>query len=211
MSLRCTIILVLSLVCVISSACAPTNTFETLDMDAVVANQLSKPAEAGNATANDLRKLAEAGNADAQNRLGLLYTAGLGIPQNYERAKRWFTRAAEQGHAGAQVNVGTLYLVGHGFYQSDQQALFWFRNAAEQNEALAFAKLGLLYARGQGVPRDIIQAHMWYNLSAAHRLGQAAELRDALAKQMTPAQIAEAQRLAREWKPRMNKSSQTVP
>jgi len=211
MSLRFTIILVLSLVCLIISACAPTNTAETPDMNEMIANELCKPAEAGNATANDLRKLAVAGNADAQNRLGLLYTDGLSVSQNYERAKLWFTKAAEQGHAGAQVNLGTLYLVGHGFYQSDRQALFWFRNAVEQKEALAFAKLGLLYARGQGVPRDLIQAHMWYNLSAAHRLGQAAELRDALAQQMTPAQIAEAQRLAREWKPRMNKLSQTVP
>ena len=113
--------------------------------------------------------------------------------------------------AGAQTNLGTLYLHGEGAPQSDQMALFWFSQAAEQRDALAFAKLGLMYVQGRGVLQDYIQAHMWYNLSAAYGENRSAEARDALAKQMTPAQIAEAQRLAREWKPKMNKSSQTVP
>ena len=89
-------------------------------------------------------------------------------------------------------------------------ALYWFSQAAEQRDALAFAKLGQMYAQGQGVLQDY-QARMWYNLSAAHGEKRSAEARDALAQRMTPAQIAEAQRLAREWKPRMNKLSQTVP
>jgi hypothetical protein len=42
---------------------------------------------------------------------------------------------------------------------------------------------------------------MWYNLAAVQGEPRAAEARDALTKQMTPAQIAEAQRLAREWNP----------
>jgi TPR repeat protein len=90
-------------------------------------------------------------------------------------------------------------------------ALFWFSQAAEQKEALAFAKLGSMYEKGQGILQDNIQAHMWYNLSAAHGETRSAELRDAFAQQMTPAQIAEGQRLAREWKPTINKSSQIVP
>ena len=201
MSFRFTIALVLSIVCLITPACA-TNTAETPDMNVVIANELNRSAEEGNTTANDLHKLAEAGNAAAQNRLGLLYHDGQGVPQSYEGAKHWFTKAAEKEHAGAQVNLGTIYLVGHGFYQSDPLAQFWFRKAAEQKDALAFAKLGLMYARGWGVSRDFIQAHMWYNLAAANGRKDVAEMRDELAKQMTPAQIAEAQKLAREWKPK---------
>jgi TPR repeat protein len=201
MSLRFTAALVLSIVCLIAPACA-TDTAETPDMNVVIANALSKSAEEGNATANDLQKLAEAGNAAAQYRLGLLYHDGQGVPQSYEGAKHWFAKAAEQGHAGAQVNLGTIYLVGHGFYQSDPLALFWFRKAAEQKDALACAKLGLMYGRGQGVSRDVIQAHMWYDLAVANRALGAVEARDALAKQMTPAMIAEAEKLAREWKPK---------
>jgi TPR repeat protein len=88
-------------------------------------------------------------------------------------------------------------------------ALFWFGRAAAQGDTLAFAKLALMYAQGRGVLQDFIQAHMWYNLSAAYGELRSAEARDALAKQMTPAQIAEAQRLAREWKPREDKSRKT--
>jgi len=59
------------------------------------------------------------------------------------------------------------------------------------------------YANGEGVPQDDVEAHKWRNLSASRATGddreQAAESRDALAKLMTPAQLAKAQRLAREW------------
>jgi TPR repeat protein len=147
-----------------------------------------------------LRKLAEAGDASAQNALGLLYYEGRGVPRNYGQAKEWFEKGAEQGHAGAQVNLGTLYLHGDGAPQSTQTALVWFGRAAAQRDALAFAKLGRMYERGQGVSQDFIQAQMWYNLSAAHGEQRAAEIRDALARQMTASQIAEAQRLAVEWK-----------
>jgi uncharacterized protein len=63
-----------------------------------------------------------------------------------------------------------------------------------------------MYVLGQGVPKDLVRAHMWLNLAGAKRLGGVEEesrrKRDELARQMTPAQIAEAQRLAREWKPK---------
>ena len=201
LSSRFSIALFLPIVCLMAPACA-TDTAETPDMHVVIANELNRSAEAGHATANDLQKVAAAGNAAAQYRLGLLYHDGQGVPQSYEQAKHWFTKAAEQGHAGAQVNLGTIYLLGHGFYQSDPLALFWFRKAAEQKDALACAKLGLMYARGQGVSRDVIQAQMWYTLAVANGGWNIAEARNALATQMTPAQIAEAQKLAQEWKPK---------
>jgi hypothetical protein len=59
------------------------------------------------------------------------------------------------------------------------------------------------------VLQNFIEAHKWYNLSAAHGELRSVEARDALAKQMTPAQIAEAQRLAREWTPTGDKSRKT--
>jgi TPR repeat protein len=59
-----------------------------------------------------------------------------------------------------------------------------------------------MYFQGQGVPQDYIIAHQWANLAAARGAENAVELRDGIAAKMTPAQIAEAQRLAREWKPR---------
>ena len=75
---------------------------------------------------------------------------------------------------------------------------------AEQGNADAQYNLGARYAYGSGVPQDDVQAHIWYNL-AASRLQtdllreSSARSRDEVAKRMTPEQIAEAQRLAREW------------
>ena len=74
-----------------------------------------------------------------------------------------------------------------------------WRSLAEQGHANAQHKLGFLYAEGQGVPQDDVQAHMWLNLAAAQNERNATKLRDILAKLMTHEQIAEAQRLVREW------------
>ena len=57
-----------------------------------------------------------------------------------------------------------------------------------------------MYSNGHGVTQNIVQAHKWYSLAGANGHTKAAAYRDTLAKQMTPAQIDEAQRLAREWK-----------
>jgi TPR repeat protein len=193
LSPRFTMALVLSLVCLTGSACADSQS-------AVDTSQTNRTED--EATAEAVRKSAEEGDASAQYRLGLLYEGGVGVPQNYRQAKEWFEKAAKQGHVGAQAELGTLYLQGAGAPQSAQMAVFWFSQAAEQGDVLSFAKLGWMYAEGRGVRQDFIQAHMWYNLSAAQGEERAAEARDALAKRMTPAQIAEAQRLAREWKPK---------
>ncbi len=59
-----------------------------------------------------------------------------------------------------------------------------------------------MYFKGRGVPKDDVLAHMWLNLAAVRGLETARTLRDRLAEEMTPAQVANAQRLAREWKPK---------
>src|SRR5215813_2876010 len=75
------------------------------------------------------------------------------------------------------------------------------RPLAEQGDATAQYTLGVFYDNGLGVPQDHISAYMWLNLSAAQGRDGAAAFRDLIARRMTPAQIAEAQKLAREWKP----------
>ena len=81
-------------------------------------------------------------------------------------------------------------------------ALRLLRPIADQGDAFAQYNLGLMYANGQGVPQDYIQAHMWFNLATAQNDANAAKNRDIVAAKMAPAQIAEAQKLAREWKPK---------
>jgi TPR repeat protein len=80
-------------------------------------------------------------------------------------------------------------------------ALREWQPLAEQGNAHAQNYLGVLCDKGHGVPQDYVQAHKWYNLAAANGNKDAATLRDELAILMTPAQIYEAQKLAREWKP----------
>ncbi|MBH0197608.1 MAG: sel1 repeat family protein [Nitrospira sp.] len=81
-------------------------------------------------------------------------------------------------------------------------ALREFRSQAKLGDAKAQWSLGMMYANGQGEPQDYVQAHMWFSLAAANGVKRVAELRDALAKKMIPAKLAEAQQLAREWKPK---------
>jgi len=81
-------------------------------------------------------------------------------------------------------------------------ALKEWKLLAEQGHASAQYNLGVMYANGQGVPQDYIQAHMWWNLSAAQGDKDAVHNRDIVASKMSPERIAEAQRLAREWRPK---------
>jgi uncharacterized protein len=62
-----------------------------------------------------------------------------------------------------------------------------------------FIQLGLAYATGRVVPADRIAAHKWFNLAAVKGCKDAVRLRRELSEEMTEADIAEAQRAARQW------------
>jgi TPR repeat protein len=123
------------------------------------------------------------------------------VPQDHQEAIRWFRKAAEQGDRDAQTNLGSLYLLGDSLPQDYTEALKWLRAAAEQDHPLAQTKLGIMYEKGDGVPQDLVQARMWLSLAAVQGSELADAFRNELTKRMTPAQIAEAQRLAQEWRP----------
>src|SRR5262245_10748752 len=113
------------------------------------------------------------GNAEARTLLGAMYWSGDGVPRDHKEAARLYLLAANQGYARAQNNIGFM--------------------------------LGF----GEGIPpRDDIEAYKWLSLAIAHysaknqdRLQQARRDLAALSKRMTQAQIAEAERRARAWKP----------
>ncbi len=121
---------------------------------------------------------------------------------DYATALRIFRQLADQGYAASQYNLGLMYEIGQGVTQDYAEAVRWYRKAADQGEANAQNNLGLMYDEGRSVTQDYVQAHMWYNLAAARGLNIGRKNRNLLAKQMTPEQIAEARRLAREWKPK---------
>jgi len=111
-------------------------------------------------------------------------------------------QAAEQGNQFGQFTLGCLYEEGRGVPQNDAQAMKWYRLAAEQGNQFGQCSLGEMYYEGRGVPEDFVLGHMWANLAASQGAEDAVKLRDKIATKMTPDQIAEAQRLAREWKPK---------
>jgi hypothetical protein len=121
---------------------------------------------------------------------------------DYATAMKEFRPLAEQGDAEAQFKLGLMYGGGEGVPLDYPEALRWFRKAAEQGLAKAQNYLGTIYARGVGVPQDYVEAHKCYNLAASKGYAGAAKNRDLIAAKMTHAQIAEAQKLAREWRPK---------
>lgn len=145
--------------------------------------------------------LANEGDSDAEFSLGRMYYNGQGVPHNNAEAVKWFHKAANQGHALAQLYLGVMYAGGLGEPQDYAEAVKWYRKAADQGNGTAQNFLGLTYYTGQGVPQDYVQAHKWFNLSE-EKISWAVRMRDQVESMMTPAQIAEAQKLAREWKPK---------
>ncbi len=146
----------------------------------------------------EFRPLAQQGDARAQYNLGVIYSKGQGVPQDYAEALHWYRQAAEQGDASGQFGLGGMYLDGRGVPRDYAEAVRWYRQAAEQGDARAQINLSGMYLDGRGVPRDYVQAHMWISLAATQGHEDARTLRDLLSARMTPAQLADAQRLARQ-------------
>jgi len=152
------------------------------------------------------RPLAEQGNAHAQYRLGDLYAVGLSVRKDDVEAVNWYCKAAKQSHPRAQYTLSAMYDFGRGIPVDHGKATAWLRRAAEQGDADAQFTLGSRYQLGNDSPRSDVHAHMWLSLAAAayhHKIEieSAERKREQIEKMMTPAQLAEAQRLARAWKP----------
>jgi uncharacterized protein len=81
----------------------------------------------------------------------------------------------------------------------DVDSLTQYETDARQGRADALYNLGLAYSTGQGVNVDYVAAHKWFNLAAQRGVDEAKSWRAQISREMAPSQIAEAQRLAREW------------
>ena len=160
-------------------------------------------------------KLSAAQNfAPPQNTLGEMYELGRGVPEDPRIAFSYYIKAAENGLALAQVNVGRMYATGSGVSKDNEMAIDYFLMAARQKSAAAAIWLGSAYETGSGVKKDLVQAYMWTLLANKH-----ADLRqspadfssglgailDNLRYNMTPEQVAQAEKLAAEWKPEQKK------
>ena len=147
------------------------------------------------------RKAAEQNHAKAQVNLGFAYANGQGT-KDYTEAVKWYRKAAEQNDAKAQFNLGFAYANGQGVTKDDAEAVKWYRKAAEQNDARAQYMLGLCYGRGAGVAKDYVESYKWALLAAAQGMKDAKKCATLLENNISREQIAEGQRLARNFKPR---------
>ncbi len=141
--------------------------------------------------------------------------------ENLESQFRLAQQNAEMGDPFAQVSLGDKYKAGDGVPQNYVEAVKWFQKAADRGYFRAQWRLGMAYTLGEGVPRDKVLSHKWFNLAGARSnryvppdpnwLGDVGESsmrisarnwRDELEREMTSDQILEAQKLAKEWKPK---------
>ena len=190
-TLQFPVALVLSIMCLAAPAWADLNAGEKAYQSGDYATAL-----------REWQPLAELGQAVAQYQLGLLYANGKGVTKDDAKARQWFEKAAIQGHTEAQVNLGVLLMYARGGQQDYKMAVYYLRLAANRGNDVAQRRLGELFERGEGVQQDYVKAYMWYSLGSARGVEAGVRLRDAVAKKMDPDQIAEAQKLVREWKPK---------
>jgi TPR repeat protein len=160
---------------------------------------LSKTTKSGlNAT---LAK-AEGGDADAQFGLGLKYSVGTGIAQDFARAAEWYRKAADQNHALAQFNLAVMFDSGQGVPQDHATALGWIRKAAEGGDAGAQFSLGTRYHRNSldNLQMDLVEsrveAYKWFYLAAAQGYKGSAAACERVTFGMTREQVADGNRRA---------------
>jgi uncharacterized protein len=158
-----------------------------------------------------LKPLAEKGNRYAQNNFARMYEMGFfkdignKSTNDIDEAIKWYELAAEQGDWEALFNLGSLFYTGKKkprLRKDYVKAAVYFRRAAETGDEISMYVLGKMYDEGTGVIQDYTQAHMWLNISNSKGHKPAIKLRDIIEKKMTKDQIAEAQELARNWKPK---------
>jgi uncharacterized protein len=144
----------------------------------------------------------------AQSLLGLMSYRGQGVPRDYREAAKWFRLAADQGDVDAQFHLGVMYSEGQGVPQNHVEGAKWYRLAADQGDAQAQYNLGVFHTNGQaGREPDFVSAYMWFNLAASQfaasdpRRSTAINSRDLVAQRLTPDQLVEGQRRARERTP----------
>ncbi|MCX6929091.1 MAG: tetratricopeptide repeat-containing serine protease family protein [Verrucomicrobia bacterium] len=186
------------------------------------------------------RKAAEQGHMEAQSRLAYCFLQGAGVNKDGNQACLWLRKAAEQGDRLAQVMLALILKAG-GFppfqieVEADaSEAAKWYLRAARQGDGDAQICIGQMFAEGDGIRQDFVEAYKWCNIAAGslekpdlstltpesrtaakqllRPVAERAKVeRNRFAGRMTLEQIAEAQQLTREFRPRKESASHKSP
>ena len=111
--------------------------------------------------------------------------------------QKWIN-LAQKGNVDAQFNLGVAYANGRGGNQDQKSAVKWYRRAAEKAHVGAQNNLGVMYLNGNILAEDNAYAHMWFNIAASLGYKGARDNKETIALIMTPKEISDAHRLARE-------------
>ena len=118
---------------------------------------------------------------------------------DYDKALEKLKPLASQGHPAAQYNLGVMHEWGNGVPQDDVIAMKWYRLSSEQSHRDAQNNLGAMYSKGEGVEQNFVEALRWFVVSADNGSEGGRKNIDIVEKRMTPRQIIQAKKLAREW------------
>jgi hypothetical protein len=148
------------------------------------------------------REAAEQGHVEAQFSLALMLEVGMGLDRPYpEQAAKWYRRLADRrAHAGAAHNLGILHAQGKGVEKNAALARELFELAIELGCDEAMYSLALLLLREAELQSDPIEAAKWALLAArSDASGEASRLLEAIAQQLTAAQLEQAWGRAASW------------
>lgn len=104
--------------------------------------------------------------AEAYRGMGYLYERGLGVPQNFEEARRYYEAGTKRGDTRSIVSIGCLYEWGYGVKKDFSEAMRYYRLAADKGDVYGTYCVGYLYENGLGVARDYKEAMNWYQQAA---------------------------------------------
>ena len=161
-----------------------------------------------------LRLAATQGDAEAQFWLGAGYERGLFGAIDYREALKWLRRSSAQGLPDAQLCLGGMYEAGEGVPESDEIAARWYRKAADHFSDVsgvweAEVQMNYMYRDGR-LRKDYVEAYMWAAIVGFSANPPADSDMKRTARNMTKAQIAEAQRRAEDWIKRHRSQPQNV-
>ncbi|KAK8838051.1 hypothetical protein M9Y10_036001 [Tritrichomonas musculus] len=102
----------------------------------------------------------------AYKKIGDLYKKGLGVSQNYRKAKKKYKKGAKKGDRLCFYSLGKLYEKGKGVEQNYLKSKKYYEQSSYRLYSKAIYKLGYLYENGYGVQRDYKKAFNYYDMSA---------------------------------------------
>lgn len=147
-------------------------------------------------------------DAGAAFRLGEEYFDAKVVERDVATATKYFTLGAEWGDMRAQMDLATLFDKGWGVPQDLERAAKWYEASAKQGQPSAQYNIATMYEEGVGVEADKVRAYMYYQLAIEGGFPKfATEAIENLSRTMAAAEVKEATKLVRAFKPMTREES----